>query len=70
MITLGLLLGMVEYDITVVLVQHRTDEQICTFIQSEDLEYSEIGKEVEKHLDRDVMNISTTPIGGLYIEIL
>lgn len=70
MITLGLLLMHVEYDKTVVLVEHGTDEQVCIFTQSEELEYTKDGEKVEPHLEREVMNISTTPSGSLYIEIL
>lgn len=70
MITLGQLLMRVEYDKTVVLVQHGTDEQICIFTQSEELEYSKEYEKVEPHLEREVMNISTTPASYLYIEIL
>lgn len=70
MITLGNLLMHVEYDKTVVLVEHGTDEQILIFTQSEELEYNENGKKLTPHLGRDVMNISTTPTGSLYIEIL
>lgn len=70
MITLGQLLMHVEYGRTVVLVQHGTDEQICTFTESEELEYTKEGEKVEPHLEREIMNISTTPAGGLYIEIL
>lgn len=70
MITLGQLLMYVEYDKTVVLVEHGKDEQICIFTQSEELEYSKEGEKVEPQLEREVMNISTTPVGGLYIEIL
>lgn len=70
MLTLEHLLMLVEYDKTVVLVQYGTDEQICIFTQSEELEYSKEGEKVEPHLERDIMNISTTPTGGLYIEIL
>ncbi|WVM05087.1 hypothetical protein FKHLMAOI_00012 [Enterococcus phage KEF1] len=70
MITLGQLLMCVGYDTTVVLVQHGTDEHICIFTQSEELEYSKEYEKVELHLEREVINISTTPVGGLYIEIL
>lgn len=70
MITLGLLLMHVEYGRTVVLVEHGTEEQICIFTQSEELEYTKEYEKVEPLLERDVMNISTTPAGGLYIEIL
>lgn len=52
MITLGQLLMCVEYDKTVVLVQHGTDEQICIFTQSEELEYSKEYEKVEPHLER------------------
>lgn len=67
---LGQLLMYVGYDTTVVLVQHCTDEQICTFTQSKELQYKREYEKVEPHLEREVMNISTTPVGGLYIEIL
>lgn len=70
MITLGQLLMFVEYGKTVVLVQHGTEEEICIFTQSEELEYTKEYEKVEPHLEREVMNISTTPVGGLYIEIL
>lgn len=70
MITLGQLLMFVEYGRTVVLVEHGTEEQICTFTQLEELEYTKEYEKVEPHLEREVMNISTTPVGGLYIEIL
>ena len=67
---LGQLLMYVGYGTTVVLVQHGTDEQICIFTQSEELEYSKEYEKVEPHLEREVMNISTTPASYLYIEIL
>lgn len=70
MITLGLLLMHVEYGRTVVLVEHGTEEQICIFTQSEELEYNKEGEKVEPHLEREVMNITTTPASYLYIEIL
>lgn len=70
MITLGQLLMYVGYDTTVVLVQHGTEEQICIFTQSEELEYKREYEKVEPHLEREVMNISTTPASYLYIEIL
>lgn len=70
MITLGHLLMYVEYGRTVVLVQHGTEEQICIFTQSEELEYTKEYEKVEPHLERELMNISTTPASGLYIEIL
>ena len=70
MLTLEQLLMLVEYDKTVVLVQYGTDEQIYIFTQSEELEYKREYEKVESHLGREVMNISTTPVGGLYIEIL
>lgn len=64
------LLMYVEYDTTVVLVEHGTEEQICIFTQSEELEYTKEYEKVEPHLEREVMNISTTPASYLYIEIL
>lgn len=67
---LGQLLMYVGYDTTVVLVQHGTEEQICIFTQSKELEYKREYEKVEPHLEREVMNISTTSVGGLYIEIL
>lgn len=67
---LGQLLMYVGYDTTVVLVQHGTDEQICTFTQSKELQYKREYEKVEPHLEREVMNISTTPASYLYIEIL
>lgn len=67
---LGQLLMYVGYDTTVVLVQHGTEEQICIFTQSEELEYTKEYEKVEPHLEREVMNISTTPASYLYIEIL
>ncbi|WKV24189.1 hypothetical protein [Enterococcus phage SSMH02] len=67
---LGQLLMYVEYGRTVVLVEHGTEEQICILTQSEELEYTKEYEKVEPHLEREVMNISTTPVGGLYIEIL
>ncbi|QNL31387.1 hypothetical protein TV54_60 [Enterococcus phage vB_EFaS_TV54] len=70
MITLGQLLMYVEYGRTVVLVEHGREEQICTFTQSKELQYKREYEKVEPHLEREVMNISTTPVGGLYIEIL
>ncbi|MBS6191316.1 MAG: hypothetical protein KH617_10215 [Haemophilus parainfluenzae] len=70
MITLGQLLMFVEYGKTVVLVEHGIDEQICTFTQSKELQYKREYEKVEPHLGRDVIVISTTPVGGLYIEIL
>lgn len=51
MITLGQLLMLVEYDKTVVLVQYGaygTDEQICIFTQSEELEYTKEYEKVDK----------------------
>lgn len=70
MITLGQLLMCVEYGRTVVLVEHGTEEQICIFTQSEEPEYKREYEKVEPHLEREVMNISTTSVGGLYIEII
>ncbi|QBZ69999.1 hypothetical protein [Enterococcus phage vB_EfaS_Ef5.2] len=60
----------VGYGTTVVLVQHGTEEQICTFTQSKELQYKREYEKVEPHLEREVMNISTTPASYLYIEIL
>lgn len=70
MITLGQLLMFVEYGRTVVLVQHGTEEEICTFTESKELQYKREYEKVEPHLEREVMNISTTPASYLYIEIL
>lgn len=67
---LGQLLMYVEYGRTVVLVEHGTEEQICTFTQSKELEYTKEYEKVEPHLEREVMNISTTPDSYLYIEII
>lgn len=67
---LGQLLMYVGYDTTVVLVQHGTEEQIYTFTQSKELQYKREYEKVEPHLEREVMNISTTPASYLYIEIL
>lgn len=67
---LGQLLMYVEYGRTVVLVEHGTEEQICIFTQSKELEYKREYEKVEPHLEREVMNISTTPASYLYIEIL
>ncbi|QBZ69933.1 hypothetical protein [Enterococcus phage vB_EfaS_Ef5.1] len=67
---LGQLLMYVGYGTTVVLVQHGTEEQICIFTQSEELEYTKEYEKLEPHLEREVMNISTTPASYLYIEIL
>lgn len=67
---LGQLLMCVGYDTTVVLVQHGTEEQICIFTESEELEYTKEYEKVEPHLEREVMIISTTPAYYLYIEIL
>lgn len=67
---LGQLLMYVGYGTTVVLVQHGTEEQICTFTQSKELQYKREYEKVEPHLEREVMNISTTPASYLYIEIL
>lgn len=67
---LGQLLMYVGYDTTVVLVQHGTEEQICIFTESEELEYTKEYEKVEPHLEREVMLISTTPASYLYIEIL
>ncbi|AZS06511.1 hypothetical protein [Enterococcus phage Nonaheksakonda] len=67
---LGQLLMWVGYDTTVVLVEHGTEEQICIFTQSKELEYKREYEKVEPHLEREVMNISTTPASYLYIEIL
>ena len=68
--SLGQLLMYVEYGRTVVLVEHGTEEQICIFTQSKELEYKREYEKVEPHLEREVMNISTTPASYLYIEIL
>lgn len=70
MLTLGQLLMYVEYGRTVVLVEHGTEEQICIFTQSEELEYKKEGEKVEPHIEREVMIITTTPASYLYIEIL
>lgn len=70
MITLGQLLMHVEYGRTVVLVEHGTEEQICIFTQSKELEYKREYENVEPHLEREVMLISTTPASYLYIEII
>ncbi|CAD0300263.1 Phage protein [Enterococcus phage Q69] len=70
MITLGQLLMYVGYDTTVVLVQHGTEEEICIFTESEELEYTKEYEKVAPHLEREVMIISTTPASYLYIEIL
>lgn len=70
MITLGQLLMFVEYGRTVVLVEHVTEEQISTFTESKELQYKREYEKVEPHLEREVMNISTTPASYLYIEIL
>lgn len=70
MITLGLLLMHVEYGRTVVLVEHGTEEQICIFTESEELKYTKEYEKVAPHIEREVMNISTTPASYLYIEIL
>lgn len=67
---LGQLLMYVEYGRTVVLVEHGTEEQICIFTQSKELEYKREYEKVEPHLEGEVMNISTTPASYLYIEIL
>ncbi|QBZ69866.1 hypothetical protein [Enterococcus phage vB_EfaS_Ef5.4] len=67
---LGQLLMYVGYDTTVVLVEHGTEEQICTFTQSKELQYKREYEKVEPHLERDVMNVSTTPASYLYIEII
>ena len=68
--SLGQLLMYVEYGRTLVLVEHGTEEQICIFTQSKELEYKREYEKVEPHLEREVMNISTTPASYLYIEIL
>lgn len=70
MITLGRLLMYVGYGTTVVLVQHGTEEEICTFTESEELQYKGEYEKVEPRLEGEVMNISTTSVGVLYIEIL
>ena len=67
---LGQLLMYVEYGRTVVLVEHGTEEEIYTFTESEELQYKREYEKVEPHLEREVMNISTTPASYLYIEIL
>lgn len=67
---LGQLLMCVGYDTTVVLVQHGTEEQICIFTESEELEYTKEYEKVAPHIEREVMIISTTPASYLYIEIL
>lgn len=67
---LGQLLMYVGYGRTVVLVEHGTEEQICTFTQSKELQYKREYEKVEPHIEREVMNISTTPASYLYIEIL
>jgi hypothetical protein len=60
----------VEYGRTVVLVEHGTEEQICIFTESEELEYTKEYEKVAPHIEREVMSISTTPASYLYIEIL
>lgn len=70
MIKLNTLLQNVAYGTTVVLVESEIEEQICTFTQSEELQYKREYEKVEPHLGRDVIVISTTPVGGLYLEIL
>ncbi|QAX97297.1 hypothetical protein Max_58 [Enterococcus phage vB_EfaS_Max] len=67
---LGQLLMYVGYGTTVVLVQHGTEEPICIFTELEELEYTKEYEKVAPHLEREVMNISTTPASYLYIEIL
>lgn len=67
---LGQLLMYVGYDTTVVLVQHGTEEQICIFTESEELEYTKEYEKVAPHIEREVMLISTTPASYLYIEII
>ncbi|ASZ75665.1 hypothetical protein phiSHEF5_09 [Enterococcus phage phiSHEF5] len=67
---LGQLLMYVGYGTTVVLVQHGTEEQICIFTESEELEYTKEYEKVAPHIEREVMLISTTPASYLYIEIL
>lgn len=52
---LGQLLMYVGYDTTVVLVQHGTEEQICIFTESEELEYTKEHEKVrQKYIDKDV----------------
>lgn len=70
MIKLGLLLQHIEFGRTVVLVEHMTEKDIVTFTLTYELEYTKEYEKVEPHLGREIMNISTTPAGGLYIEIL
>lgn len=67
---LGQLLMYVGYGTTVVLVQHGTEEQICIFTESEELEYTKEYEKVAPHIEREVMLISTTPASYLYIEII
>ena len=67
---LGQLLMYIGYDTTVILVQHGTEEQICIFTESKELQYKREYEKVEPHLEREVMIISTTPASYLYIEIL
>lgn len=70
MIKLNTLLYNVAYGTTVVLVESGTEEQICTFTQSKELQYKREYEKVEPHLDRDIIVISTTPVGGLYLELI
>lgn len=70
MIKLGLLLQHIEFGRTVVLVEHMTEKEIVTFTLTEELEFTKQYENIEEYLGLEVMNISTTPAGGLYIEII
>lgn len=70
MIKLGLLLQHIAFGRTVVLVEHMIEKEIVTLTLTEELEYTKEYEKVEPHLGRDIMNISTRPAGGLYIEII
>lgn len=70
MITLNTLLENVAYGTTVVLAESETEKPIGVFVMTKDLRYKKKFETYEPYLDSDVIVISTTTVGGLYIEIL
>ncbi|UYB00584.1 hypothetical protein [Enterococcus phage vB_Efs22_KEN09] len=70
MITLWVLLQHIEFGRTVVLVEHMTEKEIVTFTLTQEVGFTNQYENMEDDLELKVMNISTTPTGALYIEIL
>lgn len=70
MITLWVLLQHIEFGRTVVLVEHMTEKEIVTFTLTQEVVFTNQYENMEDDLELKVMNISTTPTGALYIEIL